>query len=45
METLKLSEKIALEKLLVAAGVKECDHRHRYEAHCFVCQKDLAKKD
>ena len=45
MEILKLSEKILLEKLLVAAGVKECDHIHRYEAHCFVCQEDLSKKD
>lgn len=45
MENIQLKRKqdIALEVLLIEAGVKECDHKHTYKDHCFVCKQSPRK--
>lgn len=45
MELLTLLQKVKLEKLLVACGIKECTHKYSHKKHCFVCQDNLSKKD
>lgn len=41
---LKISQEVRYERLLIASGIKICDHKHTYEDYCLVCKEVALKK-